>query len=174
MTIDATRTLAIQAEAAKRLVSHLRADGHNGDAELVADTIEGETSLHDAIGAVLDRIDLKEVVAIGLKSKIAEFSDRLSATERAIEYDRAAVEQAMITAEQDKLLLPTATIFLSKRKPGLIVENEADIPSEFFVVAEPPAPRLDKKALAAAISAGRAVAGASLDNGTISLSIRRK
>ena len=174
MNADPTRALAIETEAVKRLLSHLRTEGYEADLTLVSDAIEGETSLHEAINGVIERIDLREAVAFGLKAKIAEFSDRLAATEKAIEYDRAAVEQAMISAEQDKIVLPTATVFVSKRKPGLIVENEADIPSEFFVTPEPPAPRLDKKALAAAISAGRTIPGASLDNGSISLSIRRK
>ncbi len=144
------------------------------DPELVANTIEGETSFHEAVNAVLDRIDLKEVVVAGLKVKIAEFGDRLAATEKAIEFDRAAIEQALIAAEQEKIALPTATVFLSKRKPSLVVENEADIPSEFFVAPEPPAPRLDKKALTEAISGGRQIPGATLSNGTVSLSVRRK
>lgn len=174
MTTDPTRLLAIQTEAVKRLLSHLRAEGHDADQELIADTIEGETSLHDAIGAVFDRIDLREAVALGLEAKIEQFKDRLAATEKAIAFDRAAIEQAMISAEQDSIMLPTATVFVSKRKRGLVVENEADIPSEFFVTPETPAPRLDKKALAAAISAGRTIPGASLDNGSVSLSVRRK
>jgi len=174
MTVDAGFRLRIQTEAAKKLLAHLADEGHGDDAELRADTIEGETFLHDAIGAVLDQIDECDVLTIGLKAKENAFADRRAAVEKRAEILRAAIEQAMIATEQDKLILPTATVFISKRKPGLMVENEADIPSEFFIAQPAPAPKLDRKALAEAINGGRTVPGARLDNGTVSLSIRRK
>lgn len=174
MTIDVSRRLIIEAEAAKRLVAHIRDRGQSDDAELVADTIEGETSVHEAIAAAIDQIDNCEVLVIGLKAKEEAFSERRRHIETRAETLRAAIEQAMITAEAANIQLPTATVFISKRKPGLIVENEAEIPSEFFITPETPAPKLDKRALAAALNEGRKVPGATLDNGTISLSIRRK
>lgn len=174
MTIDVSRGLAIQAEAAKRLLTQLRDQGHGDDAELSADVIEGETSLHEAVAAAIDQIDSLEVLVIGLKAKEEAFAERRRMIEARADNLRAAIEQAMISAEQVNIPLPTATVFISKRKPALIVENEAEIPSEFFIEQERPAPKLDKRALAAAISDGRRVPGATLDNGTVSLSIRRK
>ncbi|WP_292213183.1 siphovirus Gp157 family protein [Mesorhizobium sp.] len=164
----------IEAEAAKRLLVQLRAQGHGDDAELAADVIEGETSLHEAVAAAIDQIDECDVLAIGLQAKEDAFADRRRGIEARSETLRAAIELAMISAEQDNIPLPTATVFVSKRKRGLIVENEAEIPSEFFVEQERPAPKLDRRALAAALSQGRKVPGATLDNGTVSLSIRRK
>jgi hypothetical protein len=136
--------------------------------------IEGETSLHETIAAAIDQIDNLDVMVIGLKAKEEAFADRRKAIEARAESLRAAIEQAMIAAEQTNIPLPTATVFISKRKPSLIVENEAEIPSEFFIEQERPAPKLDKRALAAALADGRAVPGATLDNGTVSLTIRRK
>jgi hypothetical protein len=172
--VDVLRKIAIEVEAAKRLISQLRDDGHGGDTELLADTLEGETSVQEAIAAGIDEIDNLEILIAGATAKEAAIAEFRKAKERRVEFIRAAIEQAMLATEQEKLALPTATVFVSKRKPGLIVENEADIPSEFFVAPETPAPRLDKKALAAALSEGRKVPGAGLDNGTVSLSIRRK
>lgn len=174
MTIDVSRKITIEIEATKRLLSQLREEGHSEDAELVADSIEGETSLHEAIAAAIDEIDNLEILIGGATAKEAAIAEFRKAKERRVEFIRASIEQAMIATEQEKLPLPTATVFISKRKPGLIVENEADIPSEFFVTPETPAPKLDKKALAAALNEGRTVPGAGLDNGTVSLSIRRK
>lgn len=171
---DVSRLLAAETAASKRLLEHMRSAGTETDAELIADTIEGETSLHDAISAVLDRIDLKEAAAAGLKAKIAEFSDRLASIAKAIEMDRSAIEQAMLATEQDSMVLPTATLFVSRRKPGIVVLNEADIPSEFFEAPTIPPPKLNKKDLAAALAAGRTIPGATLDNGTASLTVRRK
>lgn len=174
MTIDVSRKIAIETEATKRLLAQLRDDGHGDDAELVADSIEGQTSIHEAIAATIDEIDMLEISITGGKAKEEQISEFRKAKERRVEFLRAAVEQAMLATGLEKLPLPTATVFISKRKPGLIVENEADIPSEFFVTPETPAPKLDKRALAAALNDGRKVPGACLDNGSVSLSVRRK
>lgn len=174
MTIDVSRKLVIEAEAAKRLLVQLRAQGHGDDLELAADVIEGETSLHEAVAAAVDQIDELDVLAIGLKAKEDAFADRRRNIEARGENLRAAIELAMISAEQENIPLPTATVFISKRKRSLVVENEAEIPSEFFEAQERPAPKLNKRALSAALVAGDKVPGATLDNGTVSLSIRRK
>lgn len=174
MNADASFALRREAEAAKKLLAMLRAEGEADDAEIVETAIEGETSLLEAVAAVIADIDEDEAHIIGLKAKEAEFASRRAAKEHRNEMRRAAIEQAMLVAEQEKINLPTATVFISKRAPGLIVEDEADIPSEFFKDPEPVAPKLDKRALAAALKDGREIPGARLDNGSITLSVRRK
>lgn len=174
MTQDAAFRLRRETEAAKKLLAMLRDDGNADDAEIVETAIEGETNLLEAVASVIDLIDEEEIVIAGGEAWIKKIQDRVSAKKHRVEMLRASIEQAMLIVEQDKLNLPTATVFVSKRKPGLIVESEADIPSEFFKTPEPPAPKLDKTALAAALKDGRDVPGARLDNGTVSLSIRRK
>jgi len=174
VTLDVSRSLAIEAEATKRLLAQLREQGHDEDAELVADAIEGETSLREAIEAAVDEIDMLEILITGAKTKEASIAGFREAKERRVEFIRASIEQAMLATEQLNIPLPTGTVFVSKRAPSLIVENEADIPSEFFVTPETPAPRLDKRKLAAALKEGRKVPGAGLDNGSVSLSIKRK
>ncbi|MDR9781633.1 siphovirus Gp157 family protein [Rhizobium redzepovicii] len=165
--------LGRQAEAAKRLMSNLRFQGIDDDQELVADTIEGETTLIEAIQAALAEIDECEIHIIGLKAKEAEFAERRRRLEERAGRVKATIEQAMITTEQESLRLPTATLTLAKRAPGLIVTNEADIPTRFWIEQERPAPKLDKKALRAALDE-EPIPGATLDNGSRSLSIRRK
>lgn len=173
MPLDPSRKIAIETEAAKRLLARLRDEGYD-DAELVADTIEGETAIHEAIAGAIDQIDQLDILIIGSKAKEEAIADRRKAMEKRAEFIRASIEQAMLATEQECIPLPTATVFIAKRKPNLIVENEADIPSEFFAPQEPPAPRLDRKALMTALNEGRRIPGATLDNGTVSLSIRRK
>ncbi|MHC2215567.1 siphovirus Gp157 family protein [Rhizobium leguminosarum] len=166
--------LARQAEAAKRLMSNLRSQGVDDDQKLVSDTIEGETSLIEAIEAAIAEIDECDIHVIGLKAKEAELAERRRRLEERADRIKATIEQAMITTEQESLRLPTATLTLAKRAPGLIVTNEADIPTRFWIEQERPAPKLDRKALTAALRAKEPVPGAGLDNGTISLSVRRK
>ena len=84
----------------------------------------------------------------------------------------AAIEAAMVEAEQRNIRLDSRTVYLSKVAPKVVVENEAEIPSRFWTTPEPPAPKLDKKALKDALAAKEAVPGARLDNGSISLRMR--
>ncbi|KKC39549.1 siphovirus Gp157 family protein [Devosia epidermidihirudinis] len=166
-------TLRRQTEAAKSLLSGLRADGED-DAELVADAIEGETDLLEAISEALAANDDDEALVIGLKAKEGQFEARRNAIQKRIERRTALIEQAMVATEQTTFRLPTATLTLAKRAPGVVIANEADIPARFWIAQERPAPKLDKAALKEALKAKEAVPGASLDNGSVSLTVRRK
>lgn len=174
MTQDASFRLRVQTEAARKLLDVLRDEGAADDEDLRADAIEGETDLHEAISSVIDAMDEDDILIAGGKAKIDDIAARVTAAEKRNETRKAAIEQAMMAAEISNVTLPSATVFVSKRKPKLVIQDEADIPSEFFVEQERPAPKLDKKALQSALTDGRAVPGAILDNGSVSLSIRRK
>ncbi|KAA3518861.1 hypothetical protein GOZ96_04955 [Agrobacterium vitis] len=165
--------IARQAEAAKRLMNNLRELGAGDDEALITDAIEGETSLIEAVGAAFDEIYECEIHIVGIKAKETEFAERRRRMEERVERIKATIEQAMLTAEQDSLRLPTATLTLKKQSPSLIVTNEADIPTQFWIEQERPAPKLNKKALRDALDKGP-VTGATLDNGSRSISVRRK
>jgi len=173
MSQDIEHNVLRQTEAAKKLIRSLFEDGED-DKELVADTIEGETGLKEAIDAALSEIDECEVIIAGLKAKEQAFETRRKATEARAERIRALIEQAMVATDQMNLRLPTATISLTRRQPGVVITNEAEIPTRFWIEQERPAPKLDKKALAEALKNKEQVAGANLDNGTVSLSVRRR
>ena len=185
-----------ETEAAKALLAGIRATIGEEDMALLADTLEGETNLFEAIDIALAEIDESEALISGLKEKEGQFSKRRRAMEERVKRFRSLVEQAMAVAEQQKLRRPTATLTLRKLPPDVVVTSEADIPSEFFVPQPPPPPKLDKKALKQALEAretklsfaaslddpeerGKALAaippipGATLDNGGVSLQVRR-
>lgn len=164
-------SLRREIEAAKALVNALDSEG---DKELVTDTIEGETGLFEALEAALCQIDECEIVSTGLGAKIAQFSERKRLADNRAARLKALIEQALLTSEQMSIRLPAATLTISKRAPGVIIEDESLIPSEFFVEQERPAPKLNKKALAEALKTQPKIPGACLDNGSVSLSIRRK
>ena len=171
---NAEYSIARNTEAAKKLLANIRASGEGDDAELIADTIEGETDLLEAIGEAVNELDENDIIIAGGEAKIEQVQGRVSATKKRSERIRAAIEQAMIATDQTTLRLPTATITLSKRAPGLIITNEADIPADYWIEQERPAPKLDKKALLSDLKDKKPVAGATLDNGSYSLTLRRK
>jgi hypothetical protein len=167
------RTLEREKIAAIRLVRRLTDAGEADDVEIVETAVEGETNFVEAVAAVLSEIDEGEVLETGLKVKIAEFGDRLAAVERRNDFLRASIEAAMIEADQKTIRLPTRTLFLSSRAPNIVVENEAEIPSRFWTQPTPPDPKLDRKALKAALVAKEIIPGAKLDNGSVTLSMRK-
>lgn len=172
--MEVERDIRRQTEAAKKLITNIRGQEAGDDAELVADTIEGETNLVEAIAAAISEMDECDIHIIGLKAKEAEFADRRRRLEERADRIKALVEQAMLATDQMSMRLPTATLTLTRRAPGLVISNEADIPTKFWVEQERPAPKLDRKSLLKALNDKEAIPGANLDNGSISLSVRRK
>ena len=197
--------LRLQAEAAKQLIADMRsqhgADIFDGDEEFLKDTVEGETNLTDAINGALVKMDEEAILVTGIDKRIEDLKARKERLNKGIERKRSIIERAMVLAELRTLPLPSATITLSKRAPGLVVTEEADVPSRFFVTPPTPDPRLDKKALTAALRERRAkleeidkiedteerkaaiealnvemppIKGADLDNGGFNLQIRVK
>ena len=185
-----------ETEAARVLLAGMRETIGEEDMALLADTIEGETDLLEAIDTALSEIDETEVLISGLKAKETQFTNRRRAMEDRVKRFRALIEQAMAITDLLKLRRPAATLTLRKLPPDVVVTAEADIPSEYFVPQPPPPPKLDKAALkealqrreqkitfAASLEDGRAraealaalppIPGAVLNNGSFSLQIRR-
>ena len=158
-----------QVEAAAILRQSLAAITDDEDA--LRDTIEGQTTLHEMIVSVAASIAQDEELLTGIKVRAEDLSARKFRIESRVDRKRALIEQAMSVGEIRTLELAECTLSLKSKPKGLIVENEADVPSKYWA---PQPPKLDRKALTAALRDGQEVPGASLDNGGISLTIRRK
>lgn len=139
------------------------------DAETIRDTIEGETTLHEKVRAVLLSIDDDLAMLEGLRARLSELSSRKARFEDRVEAKRALVEQALLVGEIQSIETDLATVSLRTVAPRPVAVNEADIPSEFWI---PQPPKLDLKKLATALKDGPVV-GAELSNGGVCLSIRR-
>lgn len=178
--------LRVETEAAKALLQALRADGSSDDPSLLADLVEGETDLVEAIDEAISELDEVEILITGLKDKEGQFYRRRKSLEERVLRLRALIEQAMAVTNIATLRRPAATLTLKNLPPQVIITSEADIPSEFFVPQPPPPPKLDLKALKAALMAHLGetgsqsgadcmpvIPGAVLNNGSQSLQIRR-
>jgi hypothetical protein len=159
-----------EAQAASALRESLRQLGADDDG-LVLDSIEGETSLLEAIDKLLLKIAEDAGLAKGATEAAATLAARAQRFEKRAEATRAVIEQALMIAELDKLERPTATLSLVRRPAKVEVTEEADIPAEFWKAGDP---KLDRKAVLAALKDGRAVPGACLSNSAPSLTIRNQ
>lgn len=162
----------------------------DGDEDLLADMIEGETSLFEVIDRVLERIREADVMIAGIDAVVKSLTARKTRNEEARKRDRTLLEQAMMIAGVETIRRPTATLTLSYRAPSLLVTEESEIPPKWW---KPGEPTLDKAGVLAALRQRAAiladekmtpedkaaalaevppVPGAELSNGAPSISIR--
>ncbi len=163
--------LTEQAKAAAGIMEVLRARDMDDDADLVLDTVEGETGFLEAIDQALVEIDACAVIVMGCTAVESDINARRKRAEDRRDKVRAALEQALMIADvREKIVRPTATLTMRKIKPGWVVDDESQVPAEFFV---PQAPKLDKSLLRA-FAPDKTVPGCHMNNGSVSLIIRRK
>ncbi len=140
------------------------------DPEALLMIAEGETDLIEAIDLLL-RGDLEDKALLaGLEAVCGDLNARHARLEARTELRRALLEQALMLLECKSLERPLATVSLVARPPALLVTDEAQIPTRFFVAK----PSLDRRALKAALEQGEALPGAALSNGVLTLTIRRR
>ena len=160
------------AQAVQAIRSSLAALGEEGDDQLLLDSIEGETDFFEVLDKLLERRAESIAHAEGLGLVIDRLKARQERFEKAADVDRTLIEQALLTAELEvKITRPIGTLFLSRRAPKVEITEEADIPAEFWTAG---APKLDRKALTAALQDGRPIPGAALSNAAPSLTVRVK
>lgn len=156
-----------EAEAVARLKQSLGALAD--DEELLTNTIEGETSLMEAVEKIMTGIDDDQILVNGIKARESELKARRQRIEERIETRKAVIEQALTVAELRTLQCPGYTLTLADRAPKVEIADEAAIPSDYFKTEV----KLDKAAVGKALKAGEVVPGASLSNAAPSLTIRR-
>lgn len=171
--MNAEQKAALQATEEARSYAALRAELErldDMDERTLLDTLEGETNFDEVI-AVLDEFILDaEADEAGAAAVIERLKDRKARAERRQDRLRAIVTQAMDVAGKKTVKTPGGTYTVTATAPGVVVEDESQIPAAYFKPAEP---KLDKKALNEAVKGGVPVPGARLSNGGISLTIRR-
>ncbi len=137
------------------------------DERLYLDMLEAETDIHELIRHLLNQIEQDE----GIQAALAEqINDRLARKARAAErvkHNRDAIAALLECAGLDKLTLPEATVSVRKVPPKPIVTNPEAVPDEFCTFTKKPN-------MAAIKQADILPLGVTLDNGCISLTVRRK
>lgn len=145
ITLDPTRA----AEAAKAVIESIRAVAE-GDGDLIADMVEGETDFYEVVDRIVGKVAETDAYILGVKAQIESLKGRQERFEKRVAMFRSLIEQALTIAGLPRAERPCATLSMSARPPKLVIDTEADIPAEFWETGDPV---LDKKALKAAIEA---------------------
>ena len=140
------------------------------DDETLQDTLEGLSSLPEALAAIVRTYLEDLMLAAALGMRIADMQERLARFEARAEKKRALVTQVMERAELKKLLESDFTVSLRAVPPGLIVSDEAAIPAGYWKQL----PKLDRKTLLTDLKAGQVIPGAALGNGSTTISVRTR
>ena len=141
------------------------------DEETLCDTLEGMTSLHEKLAAVIRSQQHDSDISKALKERIGEMRDRLKRFESRIVKKRELVTYVMECADIRKLSEPDFSASLRIVPPSLHVIDEDVVPDNFW---NPQPPKLDRQALLAHLKANQSIPGVSLNNGAQTVSIRTK
>ena len=141
------------------------------DEETLCDTLEGMTSLHEKLAAVIRSQQYDSDISKALKERIGEMRGRLKRFENRIEKKRELVTYVMECADIRKLNEPDFSASLRLVPPSLHVIDETAVPEKFW---SPQPAKLDRQALLAHLKANQSISGVSLNNGAQTVSIRTK
>lgn len=146
-----TETLHRSIEAAKSLRLELARIlmGDNGEAteddlQALQDTFDGETTLDNAIRDAVLMIEEDEIFVNGIKAREATLKARRDRLEKRIDATRGLIEQAMVIAQWAKHEMDIGTVALGKAAPRVVIDDESQIPTQFW---KPSDPALDRAGL---------------------------
>lgn len=162
-------SLQKEIDAARVLREQLRAIAGD-DADVMRDTLDGETSIRELIGAACELIAADDGLADGLRAAIENLKARADRIARRQDMRREAILSAMQTVGFRSLETATGTLTVKSLAPRLVITDESKVPSEFWKARDP---ELDRRSVLAALKDKRAVEGAQLSNGGETLQIRR-
>jgi hypothetical protein len=98
------------------------------DDQVVLDTAEGATNLHEMIGALARQARLRKARADALRTIIGENETRLARDEHAIEVLRSRIAQAMVDAGLKKVTAPDATLSVRMGESHPRVTSKDELP----------------------------------------------
>lgn len=160
--------LKAEALAAQALLANI-ADIIGDDADAHVDAIKGETDLFEIVCDLVGRLATIEALCDGLSEHIKKASARKKRLEDQAEMIRTAIGAAMDQAGLRKIEAPLATVSVRKVPPKVLVTEEADLPAAYLKTKVEP----DLKVIGKALKDGLAVPGATLSNGSETISISR-
>lgn len=140
------------------------------DETLRLDMIEAETNSFKVIERVLSERQEAEMLIAGIKTREAALADRRHRLERKADAMRKLIVALMRAGHISTAILPEASLWLSKPRESVGVDNVDELPQGFFRLERKP----DKKAIQAAFDAGEEVPGAHVVTGEVGLIVRNK
>jgi Gp157 protein len=149
----------------------IRAEDPQIDEQTLAGTVEGLTDLHEILTAVIRAALTDQALANGLESRISEMQARLDRLQDRAAKRRQIAKDVMAELDLKKITAPDFTVSIRPGLPGLLVLDEAAVPSIYW---QPSAPRLNRQGLLSELKGGADIKGVALSNPEPVLSVRTR
>jgi hypothetical protein len=168
----ADQYLALDVKAVEQQINWLVSEYPDlaDDEALRADMLEGETGLHAILSRVLDHRQEAVEVLTGIKARKQDITDRQSRYERRKDAMTTLIKRLMDVAGQDRVMLPEATISVTKGRESVLITDESELPQGFVKIVREP----KKTEILASLQAGETVPGAALQFGENGITVRTK
>lgn len=140
------------------------------DEDLRLDTLEGETDFHRIMSRLVRVRNEKLAEAEGLSGYIGDLSERKARHVRGADGVKALMLSLMSVADLPKLVLPEATISVTKPRQSVEVSDVDALPQGTFATVRQP----DKAAIKALLDAGDDVPGAAFKTSDPGITVRVK
>lgn len=141
------------------------------DAETLADTLEGETNLHEMVAAIARSALEDEAMVDCLVKRLDDMKARRDRLQLRADRKRALVLRVMSEARLTKLVVPDFTLSVRSGSPSLEVVVEALVPDAYW---KPQPPKLDRQSLITDLKRGVAIDGVRLSPAHPHLAIRTR
>ena len=164
-------TLEFAAISYRTIRDRIKAEDPHIDEQTLADTVEGLTDVHEILAAIVRAALADEVLANGLKGRIAQMQDRLDRLQECAGKRRQIAKEVMVELEIKKITAPDFTVSIRPGMPSLLVIDEAAVPGIYW---QPVAPKLKRQELLSELKQGSEITGVALSNPEPVLSVRTR
>lgn len=141
------------------------------DEETLADTVEGLTTLHEKLSAIIRSQQDDRVIMDALKIRIAEMHDRIKRYDDRFEKKKVLITTVMERADIRSVKEPDFTATLRSTPRQLNITDETELPMCYW---RQRTPTLDRKRLLSDLKNIGPVPGAVLGNGGVTVAVRVK
>ena len=138
--------------------------------EELAQVIEGETSISNAIASLLRMAEDTQVFSNALNVRIGQMVDRMKRMDDRVARLRTLAQGAMEACGIKKLEREDFTASLQASRPKVIITDMTKLTEDYLVWSDP---RPNKEKIGEALKAGERVEGAEFSNPGTHLTIRR-
>lgn len=138
------------------------------DEQLRADMVDGSTDAHELLQKLTNYLFDATTMSSALKERAQALASRRARYEKQQSFFRDAIFKVLKAANLRRVVLPEATLSISKKPAPVEIDDEATLPDEYVKIERSPR----KSEIAAALKAGVDVPGARLGEPDEGLTVR--
>lgn len=138
------------------------------DEELLKDTLEGNTRLHEIMEKFLSALRENETLAEAVSQRVGKLRERQTRLTHRANFYRALMLRLLERTGIKSVALPEAKISVVNAQTKVVILDEAAIPDSFCRITREP----NKNAIKHALKSGTNIPGATLSNGGSSIQVR--